>query len=85
MKSSLDKFGRVLIPKRFRDGLGLEPGDTLDVVESDQGIYLKPERGGGELSVREGVLVYMAETSGHLDRALEETRKNRLDKLGLSA
>ena len=75
----------IVIPKRFRDDLGLEPGDSLDVRESNGGIYLKPEQGAGGLFVREGVLLYQAVATGSLDHALEESRKNRLDRLGISA
>jgi len=82
MKASLDRFGRIVIPKKFRDDLGLEPGDTMDLEESEHGIFLKPEQESDELSVREGVLVYRAASTGNVDRALEETRNNRLDKFG---
>ena len=39
MTTTVDKFGRVLIPKPLRDRLGLTPGTelTLDVHEGDDG------------------------------------------------
>lgn len=30
--TTVDKFGRVLLPKPVRERLGLHPGDTLDLV-----------------------------------------------------
>lgn len=31
VKATIDRFGRVLIPKDIRSDLGLEPGDELDL------------------------------------------------------
>ncbi len=84
MKSSLDRFGRIVIPKKFRDDLGLEPGDAVEVREFGRGIFLEPDRQTAALSVHEGVLVYQADASGDVDQALRETRKSRIDHLGLS-
>ena len=30
--TTIDKFGRVLLPKPVRDQLGLRPGDVLDIA-----------------------------------------------------
>jgi len=84
MLANLDKFGRIVIPKQFRDDMGLQPGDTLEVLEADGGIFLKPQSEAGQLFVREGVLLYQATTTGNLDHAVEEARTDRLNKLGIS-
>ena len=42
MQTKLDKFGRVLIPKNVRKNLGLKPGDTLELEQSDKKIIIKP-------------------------------------------
>lgn len=38
----VDKFGRVLIPKKLRDRLGLEPGETLDSRLEDGKLVFEP-------------------------------------------
>lgn len=54
MKVAVDKFGRILIPKKFRHRLGLIPGVELELVESvngfsatilDNGMTVVRERG----------------------------------------
>lgn len=38
----VDKFGRVLIPKKLRDSLGLEPGETLTSRLEDGKLVFEP-------------------------------------------
>lgn len=42
METRLDKFGRVLIPKSFRKNLGLKPGVTLELEQSENEIIIRP-------------------------------------------
>jgi AbrB family looped-hinge helix DNA binding protein len=43
-KVSLDKAGRVVLPKHLRDKLRLEPGDELLVDDEGEQITLRPVR-----------------------------------------
>jgi AbrB family looped-hinge helix DNA binding protein len=38
----MDRTGRIVLPKRARDALGLEPGVELDLLEEDGRIVLEP-------------------------------------------
>lgn len=42
--ATLDRFGRVVIPKSVRDAAGLQPGARLSVVHLDGRIELVPEQ-----------------------------------------
>jgi AbrB family looped-hinge helix DNA binding protein len=42
MQVSIDKAGRIVVPKPVRDRLGLQPESRLELVENDQGFQLKP-------------------------------------------
>ena len=42
MKASIDRLGRVVVPKRIRDKLQLQGGETLEVEERDGMIELRP-------------------------------------------
>jgi AbrB family looped-hinge helix DNA binding protein len=45
MEITLDRFGRIVIPKRLRDGLGLGPGAVLEIEEkNDDSLLLRPRR-----------------------------------------
>ena len=42
MRVAMDRAGRIVLPKRVRDGLGLEPGVELELHEEDGRIVLEP-------------------------------------------
>ena len=54
----IDKAGRVVIPKPWREALQLEPGDTLELESTGEQITLRPVRGTGPLTKEHGVWVF---------------------------
>lgn len=58
VKLTLDKVGRVVLPKPLRDELELAPGDVLEAESSDQKITLRPIRVTVPLQKERGVWVY---------------------------
>jgi len=57
-KISIDQAGRVVIPKRAREILGIGPGDTLDMTYDAEGLTLRPERHTVSLQKERGVWVF---------------------------
>lgn len=55
---SIDRFGRVLIPKKLRDKLGLNAGQTLVLSEQDGHLVLEPQQEQLQLKREEGLLVF---------------------------
>lgn len=53
MEATIDKAGRIVVPKALRDALGLAPGTTLDVSTYGAGLALIP-RGRTATVVDEG-------------------------------
>lgn len=82
MVVTLDKFGRVVIPKAVRDHLGLRPGAVLEIEEgAAEGILLRPRRPEPDLVEEEGVLVFTGEATGDLETAVERHRQDRTREL----
>lgn len=78
MEVTLDKFGRVVIPKSVREHLGLGPGTVLDIEEGEEeGILLRPRRPEPDLVEEDGVLVFTGEPTADLETAVERHRQNR--------
>lgn len=42
MKVTVDRVGRIVIPKRLRDALGIGPGTRLEVIADGGGLRLGP-------------------------------------------
>src|SRR6266436_1552645 len=77
-KLTLDKAGRVVLPKPLRDRLQLAPGDTLDLEAEGERITLRPVRQNVMLKKELGVWVYQGEsTDTSITDLLDRERENR--------
>jgi AbrB family looped-hinge helix DNA binding protein len=77
---TIDRAGRVVIPKSFREDLHLEPGDSLEIETSGEQITLRPLRGTGPLRKEHGVWVFHSGqplSAAETDEALEQVRRER--------
>ena len=82
MKTTIDRFGRIVLPKKLRDEYNLEPGSQIQIEESGQEIILKPIHGEPNLRLKDGVLVYTGTPLGDLNKALAKHRDERLRSFG---
>ncbi|MGH9453317.1 MAG: AbrB/MazE/SpoVT family DNA-binding domain-containing protein [Terriglobia bacterium] len=57
-KLTLDKAGRIVLPKPLRDELQLTPGDALEIETCGEEITLRPVRGNAPLRKKRGIWVY---------------------------
>jgi AbrB family looped-hinge helix DNA binding protein len=77
---TLDKAGRVVIPKNLRDELRLAPGDSLAIESDGENMLLRPIRSSSVLRKKRGIWVFYGEqkiSSSETDRALESLRHER--------
>lgn len=80
MTLTMDKAGRVILPKPLRDRLGLHAGSNLDVVETPEGIRLKPVEAEPSM-VKEGeTWVFTGKLPPGYDilRAVDDDREERI-------
>ena len=73
----VDRFGRIVIPKKIRDDFNLETGTQIRFEESEQGIVLKPIHGESNLRWKDGVLVFSGSALEDIGNALAKHREER--------
>lgn len=55
---SIDRAGRIVLPKQLRDDLRIEPGDALELEAKGDRVTLRPLRGASVLRKEKGVWVH---------------------------
>src|SRR3989304_2870007 len=81
MKTRMDRFGRVVVPKDILDRLGLRPGAEIEIDEKGNEVVLKPVEHEPSLMTKEGILVYSGTATGDLWGTVLTYREKRLRKV----
>jgi len=81
METSVDRFGRIVIPKKVRDDFNLKAGTPIRIEESEQAIILTPIQGESNLRVKDGVLVFSGTPLEDLSDALAKHREERIKSI----
>jgi len=79
---TLDKAGRILIPKSLREELRLGPGDTLQLETEGERISLRPVRAKALVKKERGVWVYQGESShASITDVIDREREKRIREI----
>ena len=81
LETTLDRFGRIIIPKDVRDDMGLEAGAVLQIEKKGEKIVLQPVQGEPKIMEKKGILVFTGTAVGDVGAALHDHRKRRLKKM----
>jgi AbrB family looped-hinge helix DNA binding protein len=80
--ATIDKAGRLVLPKRVRDQMRLEAGDDLLVESVGDTITLRPIRPQPALQKELGVWVYQGEhTKESIPGLIDQVREERIREL----
>ena len=84
MTLTMDKAGRVILPKPLRDRLGLHAGSSLEVIESAEGVVLKPVEPEPSMVKKDGLWVYTGKVPPGFNvvRAVQDDRDARIREIG---
>jgi AbrB family looped-hinge helix DNA binding protein len=78
---TIDKFGRILIPKKLRERFHLEPNQSLDVQVNDGTMTLRPSVK-GEILLQNGMYVWTGSVpTESWEEITESLRKERVDNI----
>ncbi len=84
MRITIDKAGRLVLPKPIRDRFNLVSGTELEVEMEADGVRLRVLDGGPSLSRKQGIVVHHGSSVVHLDVAefIRGEREARAQQLG---
>ena len=81
-KTKIDRFGRIVIPKKIRDEFGIIDNSEIEIETTDANdIIVHPIIGMPFIEDKEGILVVCSEPTGSLDNFLNKDRENRIKKI----
>jgi AbrB family looped-hinge helix DNA binding protein len=80
MTVTIDKAGRIVVPKELRQRLALRPNTELEIVEQPNGVLLRIPEQAPSLGMVRGLLVHRgrAENGADWDLKLQNIREERL-------
>jgi AbrB family looped-hinge helix DNA binding protein len=78
METILDRFGRIVIPKKIREDFNLKAGTQIQIEENEKSIILTPVHGEPSLRIKDGVLVFSGVPLEDLGESLTKHRQERL-------
>ena len=75
----IDSAGRIVVPKPIRDRLGLRAGADIEVIETPDGIVLKPSVDQPSIQKVNGLWVHLGRTPSNFDwdRFTQEEREEQ--------
>ena len=81
MVITLDKFGRIIIPKRFREHLGINFGASLNISEDGKRIVIELVQKQEPVIDKDGILVFTGKLDNKNNDFIKNDRNQQMHKL----
>lgn len=81
MLTTLDKFGRIIIPKKIRKHLGINLGTKLNISEDGDRIIIEPVNEKEPVIEKNGILVFTGKLERNVEDLVRKDRELRIKKL----
>lgn len=81
MTAKVDANGRIELPDTIKRQLGIQPGDLIELDERGGEWVIRPVSGQSSLRWEGDVLVFGGVIACDLERAICESREERIDEL----
>jgi AbrB family looped-hinge helix DNA binding protein len=81
---TVDRSGRLLLPRPVRERLGLKPGMELEASEIPEGLILRPAKAAPSMIRREGFWVHQGKLADDASfaRCVADDREERMRRAG---
>lgn len=84
MKTTIDKFGRIVVPKEIRKHFGLVPGTQVEIGGHNREIVIRQITTRSPLQIEDGLLVFDGEATGDITSWVHKAREDRNLKISSS-
>jgi AbrB family looped-hinge helix DNA binding protein len=81
MVTTLDKYGRVIIPKKVREHLGIDTKSSLNISEDGKRIIIELIKEKAPVVDRDGILVFSGKLEDKKSELIKSDRNKRMKKL----
>jgi AbrB family looped-hinge helix DNA binding protein len=83
MNLTIDRSGRIVVPKPIRDRFGLTPDTELQIIEQPDGLLLKRVEERPSMIKVDGLWVHQGvpEPGANWDRVVDAAREERIDSI----
>lgn len=81
MVTTLDKFGRIIIPKKFRAHLGISSDTSLNISEDGKRIIIEPIQQKEPVVDKDGILVFTGKLDKTKNDFIQNDRNKRMKKI----
>jgi len=78
MVTTLDRYGRILIPKKMRKKMGIAENAQLKLVQEENRLIIESIPEDTPLVIENGFLVYTGEMPDDVDDFIQKDREDRL-------
>jgi len=80
-KTKIDKFGRIVIPKKIRNDFGLKNNTEVEVEATSDNIIVRPKPSNPFVIDKDGILVVCSEPLEPFTDFLQENREDRVKRV----
>lgn len=80
-KITIDKFGRIVIPKKIRDDFGIQSGNNLIIKESPEGFFITPLKEKELITEEDGFLIINPSLDIDFENLIKDLRDERIKKI----
>jgi len=81
IKTKIDKFGRIIIPKKIRNDFGLRINSEVLLEEGEDGIIVHPGISTPFVADKDGIIVVCSEPTEDFRDFLKKDREDRIKKI----
>jgi len=81
IKTKIDKFGRIVIPKKIRNNFGLKNNSEVLIEAVKDGIIVHPEASVPIVMDKDGIIVVCSEPTEAFTDFLKKDREDRIKKI----